>query len=142
MPRQEKTASTQPTLEQLVKSCNVDDLRAFLLAALAEDDRLARRFRQQFDPHDGPAAAADLMRDIEDLCEAYPSFISWRAAGSFEREYVPRKKGCRRACERLARAVEHVAKLPGGPAVRDQVVDEVIALYPRRPALREVLGRG
>ena len=78
----------QPTLSQLIRTCAADDLRAFLLDAMAEDDRLARKFRQRFEPHDGPDAAADLLRDIDELCEAYPAFISWRAAGSFESEYL------------------------------------------------------
>ena len=47
----------------------------------------------------------------------------------------------RRDYERFGKSVAHAAKLPGGPALRDRVVSEVVALYPRRPALREVLAR-
>lgn len=82
-----RTTVPEPTLSQLIQTCAADDLRAFLLGAMEEDDRLARKFRQRFEPHDGPDAAADLLRDVDELCAAYPVFISWRAGGSFENEY-------------------------------------------------------
>lgn len=88
MPEETDSATRGLTLAQLIDSCDAGSLRDFLLEALEDDDALARKFRRQMEPHDVQAAPTNLMSDIDDLCGAYPSYISWRDSGTFEDEYL------------------------------------------------------
>lgn len=66
-----------------------DDIRDFLIQAMADDDRLAARFVSRFGEHDARDEAKRLRSDLAAIRKAYArgGFIDYRSSWGFEREY-------------------------------------------------------
>jgi hypothetical protein len=90
------------------------------------------------------AKGVSALRDFEpDLAARYPE----RVLALHEKDLMgkdgndPRVGSTRNSYKYFADSVRHLRSIEGGDAVADRITSKVLQMYPRRPALRDELGR-